>query len=109
MPAKSPNVAQIMQLEVPLVVRLGQRPMRVSEVLALVPGAIIELPKHADSELDLLVNNMPIGSGTAVKVGENFGLRVTRVGDRATRLEAAVAAGDASTAAPGAMLAGQPG
>lgn len=82
------NMERIVHLEVPLVVLLGERTMHTSEVLALVPGAIIELPKNAEAELQLLVNNKPIGMGQAVKVGENFGLRITRIGDEAERLEA---------------------
>lgn len=84
----SANVDRILNLEVPLVVLLGERSMHTSEVLSLVPGAIIELPKNAEAELQLLVNNKPIGLGQAVKVGENFGLRVTHIGDEAERLEA---------------------
>ncbi len=69
-------------------VRVGERPMRMGEVLALTPGAIIELNKRSEDELDLLINNKQIGSGTAVKVGENFGLRVTFIGDVRARIEA---------------------
>ncbi|MBY0111982.1 MAG: FliM/FliN family flagellar motor switch protein [Phycisphaerales bacterium] len=82
------NLDQILRLEVPVVVRLGERGMTVSEVVALVPGAIIELPKPADSELDLMVNNKPIGQGVAVKVGENFGIKVTFIGDLSERIKA---------------------
>jgi len=67
-------------LEVPIIVRLGEREMHVRDVLALTPGSIIELPKSADEELDLLVNNRQIGNGTAVKIGENFGIRISYVG-----------------------------
>lgn len=70
----------ILRLEVPVIVRLGERSMTLREVMALVPGAIIEIPKLADDELDLMINNERIGIGTAVKVGENFGLRITAVG-----------------------------
>jgi flagellar motor switch protein FliN/FliY len=87
-PEKTPNIAQILKLEVPIVVRLGERTMEVEEVLGWVPGSIIELPKEADSELDLLVNNKAIGCGVAVKVGENFGLRLTYLGDVASRIQA---------------------
>ena len=55
---------------------------------ALAPGAILELPKLADEELEVLVNNKPIGLGTAVKVGENFGIRITYVGDLRHRINA---------------------
>jgi flagellar motor switch protein FliN/FliY len=77
-----------LRLEVPVIVRLGERTMTVSEVTALTPGAIIELPKNADAELDLLVNNKQIGTGVAVKVGENFGLRIAYIGDVRTRIAA---------------------
>ena len=88
-PTASPaNLSQILKLEVPIVVRLGERVMEIEEVLGLVPGAIIELPKSAESELDLLVNNKAIGCGVAVKVGENFGLRLTFLGDLTSRIEA---------------------
>ena len=62
--------------------------MTVNEVLNLVPGAIIELPKKADEELDLMVNNKQIGVGAAVKVVENFGLRISYIGDLKERIAA---------------------
>lgn len=69
-------------------VQLGARTMRVSEVVRLLPGSILELTKSADAELDILVNNHLVGTGTAVKVGENFGIRITHIGDSAARLSA---------------------
>ncbi len=82
----------ILKLEVPIVVRIGEREMKLHEVLALTAGAIVEVPKLADAELDLMVNNQVIGHGTAVKVGEKFGILVTFVGTPAERA-AALAAG----------------
>ena len=70
----------ILKLRVPVIVRLGERSMSLGEVVSLVPGSIIELPKNADDELDLLVNDKPIGAGAAVKVGEKFGLRISQLG-----------------------------
>jgi flagellar motor switch protein FliN/FliY len=81
-------VQQVLRLEVPFVVQLGSRTMRVSEVVRLLPGSILELAKHADAELDLLVNRHPIGTGTAVKVGENFGVRISYIGDARSRMAA---------------------
>jgi flagellar motor switch protein FliN/FliY len=85
MPAR---LNSILKLEVPLIVIIASRDMPVKEVMNLAPGAILELPKLADEELEILVNNKPIGMGTAVKVGENFGIRVTYVGDLRNRIEA---------------------
>ena len=78
----------ILKLEVPLIVVIASRDMPVKEVMNLAPGAILELPKLADEELEILVNNKSIGLGTAVKVGENFGIRVTYVGDLKHRIDA---------------------
>lgn len=83
-----PDLSAILRLEVPVIVQLGRRTMKMDEVLSLVPGAIIELPKNADEELDLLVNNKQIGLGTAVKVVENFGIRITYIGDLKQRIRA---------------------
>lgn len=86
------TVESILKLEVPIVVRIGEREMKLHEVLGMTAGAIVEIPKLADAELDLMVNNQVIGHGTAVKVGEKFGILVTFVGTPAERA-AALAAG----------------
>lgn len=70
----------ILKLRVPVIVRLGHRRMPLDDVLALRPGAIIELPQQSDQPLELMVNNKVVAHGNAVKIGENFGLRVTTVG-----------------------------
>ncbi len=82
------DVRSILKLEVPVIVLIGDRTMAMHEVINLAPGAIIELPKSADDELNVLVNNKPIGFGRAVKVGENFGVRMTYVGDVSRRIHA---------------------
>lgn len=83
------NIGRVLSLELPIVVRLGSRQMTVAEVTSWAPGAIIELPKQADAELELLVNNKVVGFGHAVKLGENFGLRLTYLGEPSLREEAA--------------------
>ncbi len=82
------DVSTILQLQVPVIVRIGHRRMPVGEVLNLSPGSIIELTKGFDDPLDLMVNNRQIGQGTAVKVGEYFGLKVSAVGDAEDRIRA---------------------
>jgi len=84
----SHDLARILRLEVPLIVQIAERRMPLSEVTALTHGSIIELPKQIDEELDVLVNNSRIGSGRAVKVGENFGVRMTQVGALTDRVAA---------------------
>jgi flagellar motor switch protein FliN/FliY len=85
------NLQSIMEIEVPVIVLVATRTMTVSSVTGLVPGAIIELPKQADEELDILISNKQIGTGKAVKVGENFGVRIAYIGDLKERIEALAA------------------
>ena len=70
----------ILDLEVPLIVQIASRTMAVWEVVELEHGSIIEFPRSADEELEILVNNKSVGQGTAVKVGENFGIRISSIG-----------------------------
>ena len=68
-------------MEVPVIVKLGERKLLLSEVMRLGVGAIIEFSKRSDEPLELLINNKVIALGETVKVGENFGLRITQIGD----------------------------
>lgn len=86
MPAKD---GRLHNLEVPVIVELGRRRLKLGEVMNMLPGTIIDLEKDADHELELLVNNQVVATGTAVKVGENFGLRLVTVGSRQHRGNAA--------------------
>jgi len=90
----SRDINTIMQLRVPVIARIGTRRMPLREVLNLAPGALLELPKNADMPMDLMVNNCEIGTGSPVKVGENFGVRVIHIGDAESRIRAL--AGDES-------------
>jgi flagellar motor switch protein FliN/FliY len=75
------ELARILQLEVPIIVRLAERKLAMFEVMRLGTGSIIEFFKSSEEPLELLVNNRVIGIGETVKCGENFGLRITQIGD----------------------------
>jgi flagellar motor switch protein FliN/FliY len=74
------ELRRILQLEVPVIVQLADRCMEMADVLTLNVGSVIEFDKKFDAELELVVSDRQIGLGHAVKVGENFGLRITRIG-----------------------------
>ncbi|TVQ52934.1 MAG: FliM/FliN family flagellar motor switch protein [Phycisphaerales bacterium] len=97
----STQLKSILRLEVPLIVQIASRKMSMRDVANLAPGAIIELPKQAEEELELLVSNRSIGTGRAVKVGENFGLRVSRIGDIEERINAMGGQDDPETVTAG--------
>lgn len=75
------ELQRILKLEVPVIVKLAERKLSMSEVMRLGTGAIIEFSKSSEEHLELMVNNKTIAVGQTVKVGENFGLRVSKIGD----------------------------
>ena len=75
------ELRRILHMHVPVIVKLAERKLTLAEVMRLGPGAIIEFLKSNDEPLELLINNKPIGLGDAVKVGENFGLKINQIGD----------------------------
>ncbi|MCC5829450.1 MAG: FliM/FliN family flagellar motor switch protein [Phycisphaeraceae bacterium] len=78
----------ILKLHVPVIVLVGDRRLSVDDVLSLGPGAIVELSKSSDENLAFLINNKPVGQGVAVKVGENFGIRILSIGTVESRIKA---------------------
>jgi flagellar motor switch protein FliN/FliY len=84
----SADVASILRIEVPVIVRVASRRMKLAEIRRIAPGSIIEMPRSVDEDLELLVANKPLGVGRAVKIGDSFGLRVTAIGDVRQRITA---------------------
>ena len=80
-PSAAGEIQRILKIEVPVIVKLAERKLTLAEVMRLGPGAIIEFIKSNDEPLELLINNKAIGLGDAVKVGENFGLKISQIGD----------------------------
>lgn len=77
-----PGVEQrLRRLRVSLIAQLAARRMPLGRIRRISIGTILEFDRGIDEPLDLLANNQPIGRGEAVKVGENFGLRITEIRD----------------------------
>ena len=62
-------------VDMEVTVELGRTRMTVRDLLALSPGAVLELDRAAGSPADLLVNGRLIARGEVVVVDEDFGLR----------------------------------
>lgn len=60
-------------------VELGRRSMSMREVLALRPGAVVELDRPAGSAVDLLVNGTLFARGEVVVVDDELGLRISEI------------------------------
>jgi len=83
-PPPAPEIGELsrnLRLHVPVIVKLADKKLALSEVMRLGAGAIIEFSKASNEPLELMINNKSIGLGETVKIGENFGLRITQIGD----------------------------
>ena len=75
----SPEARRILQLKVPVIVKLADKMLSLGDIIDLTPGSIVEFAHSADEPLELLVNDKVVGHGVAVKVGEKFGLRIEEI------------------------------
>ncbi|WP_374711446.1 flagellar motor switch protein FliN [Symbiobacterium terraclitae] len=66
-------------VELELTVELGQSRRSLREILAMGPGSVLELDKHAGEAVDLLVNGRLVARGEVVVIGENYGVRITEL------------------------------
>ncbi len=85
--AAAEDVARLLRIRVPVIVRLAKRRTTVQAARKISQGTIIEFTKHIDDPLDLLINNRKIGEGVAVKCGERFGLLVGAIASPSKRIE----------------------
>lgn len=74
-----PYAKHLLKIEVPVSVRLVSKKLSVQELLELGPGAMISFDKSCDDALELTVRNQTVARGTAVKVGERFGLEIEAI------------------------------
>ena len=73
------NLKLVMDVELNVSLRFGQRQLPLREVLELGSGSVIELDRMADEPVELYLDGKLIARGEAVVVDGNYGLRVTEI------------------------------
>jgi flagellar motor switch protein FliN/FliY len=73
------NLKLVMDVELNVSLRFGQRQLPLREVLDLASGSVIELDRMADEPVELYLDGRLIARGEAVVVDGNYGLRVTEI------------------------------
>lgn len=74
-----PNLEMVMDVELDVTLRFGQRHLTLREVMELTSGSVVELDRQVDEPVELLLDGKIIARGEAVVVDGNYGLRVTEV------------------------------
>jgi flagellar motor switch protein FliN/FliY len=83
----SSGVELLLDVELEATLRFGCRELPLTEVLELGPGDVVELDRHVNDPVDLIVGDKIVARGEVVLVNGNFGLRVTEVAAPRKRLE----------------------
>ena len=81
------NINLIMDVKLPVRVRIGQKKMLLRDVLSMDIGSVIELNQLANDPLDILVDDHVIAQGEVVIVDGNFGVQITTIGSKKDRLQ----------------------
>ena len=66
-------------IPVDVTVMLGKTRVDLQKLLQLSKGDVIELTKKAGETVEIMVNSQVIAQGEIVAVGENYGVKVTKV------------------------------
>jgi flagellar motor switch protein FliN/FliY len=66
-------------IPVEVTVVLGKTKVDLQKLLQLSKGDVMEVNKNIGEFVDILVNNQVIAQGEVVAVGENYGVKVTKV------------------------------
>ena len=85
-PEELNNISLIMDVKLPVRVRIGKKKMLLKDVLNMDIGSVIELNQLANDPLDILVDNNVIAQGEVVIVDGNFGVQITTIGTKKERL-----------------------
>lgn len=80
------NIERLMDVELEVKLRFGARRMELRDVLALSTGAVVELDRHLQAPVDLLLDGRVIAQGDVVVVDGKYGLRITEVFDPGSSL-----------------------
>lgn len=84
--AEMKNIGLILDVKLPVRVRIGKKKMLLKDVLSMDIGSVIELNQLANDPLDILVDDNVIAQGEVVIVDGNFGVQITSIGTKRDRL-----------------------
>ncbi len=86
-PAHDPNLKLLMDVELDVSLRFGERQMALHDILDLSAGSVVELDQHVQDPVELLVGKKVIARGEVVVVDGNYALRVMQIVSPMERIE----------------------
>jgi flagellar motor switch protein FliN/FliY len=81
------NINLILDVELPITIRIGTTEKKLVEIMRLGLGSIIELEKVVDDPVDVLVNDKLVAKGEVVVLDSNFAIRIIDVESKVKRIQ----------------------
>jgi flagellar motor switch protein FliN/FliY len=86
-PIRDSNLDLLLDVDLDVTLRFGQRNLLLRDVLNLGPGTVVELDQLVQDPVELVVGQKVVAWGEVVTVDGNYGLRVTGLASQQERLE----------------------
>ncbi len=77
--ADGANLDLVMDVELNVTLRFGQRQLALREVLELTSGSVVELDRQVDEPVELVLDGRVVARGEAVIIDGNYGMRITQL------------------------------
>ena len=72
-------LSMLLDLTLPVSIELGRTSMSVQEILQLGRGSVVQLERLAGEPVDIYIGDRLFAQGEVVVLGEQFGVRITRI------------------------------
>jgi flagellar motor switch protein FliN/FliY len=86
-PTRDPKLELLMDVELDVTLRFGERQMVLHDILDLSAGSVVELNQYVQDPVELLVGKKVIARGEVVVVDGSYGLRVVEIVSAMERIE----------------------
>lgn len=86
-PTRDPKMELLMDVELDITLRFGERQMMLRDILDLSAGSVVELNQFVQDPVELQIGKKTIARGEVVVVDGNYGLRVTEIISPSERIE----------------------
>ncbi len=86
-PVRDPKLDLLMEVELEVSLRFGERQMALREILDLSAGSVVELDQNVQDPVELLVGEKVVARGQVVVVDGNYGLQVMEIISPMERIE----------------------
>jgi flagellar motor switch protein FliN/FliY len=85
-PAVERTMDVLLDVHLPVSISFGQAQLRLKDVLKLTSGSVVELNRHPEEPVDIIVNDSVIARGEVVVIEGNYAVRIQEIVSRQERL-----------------------